>query len=345
MRKLEGHAHGSVFGELARAPAGFFGDEFEDALHAGGVEIDFAGIGRGRCAVDAGRTEKIEAELDRIFSRGVGKFVRERLEDPREGVAAGSAQSVSGHAERHEGGAEEKVREKCAGKLIAGDAGGGSELLAFAETDEMIAPGDEFAGGVQTALEEMKAGGAIVIVVEIVLAGPEKFYGDADLLGDGAGFQHVVVSEAATEPAAGALQVNDDVVVGNIENFGDEQAAIFRRLAGGPEFEFAFVVMGEAVFGFHGSVREEGIRVGGFNSFCGGLECFVGVAVNAQGDRRGLLGEFLGAAGETLAALLGGSAFVPNRAQFFARGVGLPPGVGNDGDAAVQAEQIGTAIH
>jgi len=32
MRELEGDAHGSVLRKLARAPAGFFGDEFEDAL-------------------------------------------------------------------------------------------------------------------------------------------------------------------------------------------------------------------------------------------------------------------------------------------------------------------------
>jgi len=50
---------------------------------------------------------------------------------------------------------------------------GGSELLAFAEADEVIAPGDEFAGGVQAALEEMKTGGTIMIVVKIILAGPE----------------------------------------------------------------------------------------------------------------------------------------------------------------------------
>src|SRR6266852_8607790 len=31
MRKLEGHTHARVFGQLARAPAGFFRDEFQHA--------------------------------------------------------------------------------------------------------------------------------------------------------------------------------------------------------------------------------------------------------------------------------------------------------------------------
>src|SRR6266567_1947967 len=117
----------------------------------------------------------------------------------------------------------------------------------------------------------MKTGGAIVIVVKIVFAGPQEFDGNADLLGNGAGFKHVVVGEAATEPAAGTLQVNNDVIVGNIENFGDEQAAIFGRLAGRPEFELAIVVMGETVFRLNRSVREEGIRIGGLDGFRGGL--------------------------------------------------------------------------
>jgi len=156
--------------------------------------------------------------------------------------------------------------------------------FALAETDEMIAPGDEFAGGVETTLEEMETGRAIVIVVKIVLAGPEELNGDADLLGDGAGFQHVIVGEATAESAAGALHVHDNVVVGNIENFGDEQTAIFRRLAGRPELQLTIVVVRETVFRFHGGVRQKGIGVSGFNGFCGGLEGFGSVSVAPEGD-------------------------------------------------------------
>src|SRR5882672_8619759 len=58
----------------------------------------------------------------------------------------------------------------------------------------------------------------------------------------------------------------------------------------------------------------------------------------------GLLGKFLGAASKTFAVLLRGGAFVPLGAQFLSGGVGLPPRVGDDGNAAMQAEQVRGSI-
>src|SRR2546429_170390 len=191
----------------------------------------------------------------------------------------------------------------------------------------------------------MIASGAIVIVVKIVFTRPEELYGNADPFGDGAGFEHVVVGEAAAESAARSLQVNNDVVVGNIQNFGHEQAAIFRRLAGGPKFELAVVVMCKAVFRLHRSVREERIRISGLNGLCGGLKNFFGVSILAKSDGRRFLGKFLRAAGETFTALLRSCAFVPFCLQLFAGGVGLPPSVGDYGDAPMQAKQILRALH
>src|SRR6266700_568939 len=98
------------------------------------------------------------------------------------------------------------------------------------------------------------------------------------------------VGEAAAKPTAGALHVDGDVVVRNVENFCDELAAGFGRLARGPEFELAVVKVGEAIFGLHGSMREERIRVGGFDNLGGGLQSFGGVAVAANGNGGWLLG-------------------------------------------------------
>jgi len=208
----------------------------------------------------------------------------------------------------------------------------------------MIAPADEMAGSVETSLEVMETGGAIVIVVEIVFAGPEKFDGDADLLGDGGGFEHVIVGEAAAETTTGALHVDNDVARRDVQYFCDELASGFGSLAGGPEFKFAVVIVGEAIFGLHGGMSEERIEVSGFNGFRGGVDGSVGVAVFSDGDCGSLLGEFIGATSEELAALLRGGAFVPGGAEFFARGVGLPPRVGDDGDAAVKTKEVGGAI-
>src|SRR5277367_6076264 len=137
----------------------------------------------------------------------------------------------------------------------------------------------------------METGGAVVIVMEIVFVGPKKFYGNAGDFGDGGGFAHVVVGEAAAEAATGAFHVDDDVAGGNAHEFGDLLAAGFGSLAGRPEFEFAIVEMGEAVLRLHGSVSEEGIGIGGFDDFCSGGESGVGVAVFAQGDGGSLRGE------------------------------------------------------
>ena len=82
MRKLEGDAHGAALWKSALAPVGFLRDEFQDALHARSVEIDIARIGRGRCAGHARSTEKIQPELDGIFSGGMREFVSEGLKDP-----------------------------------------------------------------------------------------------------------------------------------------------------------------------------------------------------------------------------------------------------------------------
>src|SRR5467141_1347235 len=103
--------------------------------------------------------------------------------------------------------------------------------------------------------------------------------------------------------------------------------------------------MGEAVLRLHGGVREEGIGVRALDNFYCGLQSFVCVAVAADSDGGRLLRKFIGTAGEASAALLGGCAFDPFGLQLLARSVGLPPGISDDGDAAMQAEQIGSSIY
>ena len=80
----------------------------------------------------------------------------------------------------------------------------------------MITPGDEFSGSINAALEVMKSSGAIVIVMKIVFACPEKFDGHSNFFSDGRGLEHVVIGEAPAESATGALQMHNDVVVRNV---------------------------------------------------------------------------------------------------------------------------------
>jgi len=57
---------------------------------------------------------------------------------------------------------------------------------------------------------------------ENVFAGPQELDGHADLLGDGAGFEHVNRGEATTDPPQRA-SVHDDVVV-EYQYFGTKTA-------------------------------------------------------------------------------------------------------------------------
>src|SRR5260370_41837598 len=157
----------------------------------------------------------------------------------------------------------------------------------------------------------MKASGAVVVVMEIVFACPEKLDWNADPFRDSSCFEHVVVGEAAPKAPTGALHVHDDVVVGNVQDFGDLHAARFGSLAGGPEFEFAVMVMREAILRLHGSVRKEGIGVGGLDGFRCGLQSGIGIAIFAKCNCGSLFREFVGAFLKTFAALLRSGAFVP----------------------------------
>ena len=60
-------------------------------------------------------------------------------------------------------------------------------------------------------------------------------------------------------------------------------AATSRRLTGRPEFDLAILVVGEAVLRFEWRVGDEGIGVGGFHDFGGGLQRFASVAIAANG--------------------------------------------------------------
>ena len=58
------------------------------------------------------------------------------------------------------------------------------EALAFAEGDEVIAPGDELARRVDAALEVVEAAGPVEVVLHVVFARPQQLHRHAGLLRD-----------------------------------------------------------------------------------------------------------------------------------------------------------------
>ena len=94
-----------------------------------------------------------------------------------------------------------------------------------------------------------------------------------------------------------------------------------------------------------GACEMNGYEYAGLDDFRGAAERGVGVAVGPQDERRFLLRELRGLRGVADARLLGHLAFVPRDLQLLARALRLPPAVGDDGDAAVEAEQLFRPLH
>ena len=107
-----------------------------------------------------------------------------------------------------------------------------------------------------------------------------------------------------------------------------------------PDLEIAVLVVREAVLRLHWGVSEKRVGVGGFDSFVRRVECGIGVAVCTQRKCRRLFGKFIGLSRKILAALLRSGTIAPIDAKFLARVLRLPPTIRDDGDAAMETEQI-----
>src|SRR5579859_5045647 len=133
----------------------------------------------------------------------------------------------------------------------------------------MIFPRDDFAGRVDAAFEIVIAESAIVVMVKIVFASPEKFDGYANFFGNRGGFEHVVIGEAAAESTAGAAKMNGDIGFGSFEDVDNHLAAASGSLDWRPDFKIAVFVVSKAILRIHWRVREEGIEVSGVDGFVG----------------------------------------------------------------------------
>ena len=208
---------------------------------------------------------------------------------------------------------------------------------AIAVGGEVLPPGDEMALGVEAGAEGVRASGAVGVVGDVVFAGPEELDGAVDLLGEPRGFHQVVVLQAAAKAAADAAEMNGDVAGLDVRGAGCLGAAFAGRLAGGPELQLAVLKGGGCVHRLHGHMGDEGIGVGGFDDLGRGGQCGVHIAVAAQRVGGRGLEQFGGAGGKLLAALGRAGAEVPIDLEGAAGGLGLPPGVGDDGDAGLDS--------
>src|ERR1051325_6407437 len=157
--EVKSDALASAFRQTSFAPIRFCRNQFEHTTHSFRVERSAQPAGgrsrltwRRRGQSNRRRVQDRVAKLNRIFARRMGQLVDERLHDERDAVAAGGAQCSGRHARGHHRNVDRKVRHKPRRKLGGVHSGAGVEPVARTETDEVIAPGDQFAGPIHAGL-------------------------------------------------------------------------------------------------------------------------------------------------------------------------------------------------
>ena len=182
--------------------------------------------------------------------------------------------------------------------------------------------------------------GAVEVMGLVFFAGPQQFDGRAhELLGNRRGLVHIVLRAAASaKTAAQVLFVNLALRQGDACGLCQGSVRGLAILRGHPALgagDFA-VRTGRQFDGgvhrLHGRVGQEGGGVGGLHLGGGAGNRAQGVALGATGHaaQRHLGVQALGQVGGNAGAVdLGVDTFVPNKGEFFKRGLGTPPGVGH----------------
>ncbi len=101
--------------------------------------------------------------------------------------------------------------------------------------------------------------------------------------------------------------------------------------------QLAVFEMRRAILRLERRVRDERIRIRRFHHLRGCTHGRVGVAIFADGPLRRLFAQFLRPLRKGDAAAVGSRTFVPVHLQLLARRLRVPPGLGDDGDAVLQA--------
>src|SRR5580698_2747022 len=141
------------------------------------------------------------------------ELVDKALNHEGESVTAGRAKGSRANPQRHYRGVQRIVRDEALREFSWAHGSGGNEPLAFTVADEVIAPGDQLARGIETCLQVLEASWTIIIVRHIVFTGPEQFHRKAGLLGDERGLHHVIIVETAPESASAADHMDGDFLV------------------------------------------------------------------------------------------------------------------------------------
>ena len=150
----------------------------------------------------------------------------------------------------------------------------------------MIAERLQFPGGIKAGLEEMKTGGAVEIMLHIILPIPQELDGRTGLLRNPGRLNHVVVHQSPPESAAATNHVDGDVRIRQAQRLRDDFSSRIRILRRRPDFHLAVVKVRRAILRLQRCVRNEWITVRGLQSLRGRAERLSHVAVGSPVSRQ-----------------------------------------------------------
>ena len=156
-------------------------------------------------------------------------------------------------------------------------------------------PDDGLPARIEARLQPVDAGGAVLVVLHVVLARPHDLHRGTHRLRRLQGFLDEIQLEAPAEAAAQVGRVHRHLLRRHATDLGAEPLDARLELGGGPDVDAVGAHVGGAVHGLHGRVREERqliVRVE-LRRGCGAPR--VGIAVVARDHPRlaGALGQEL----------------------------------------------------
>src|SRR6266700_704005 len=313
------------------------------------------GLARGevqRTEMPRRLAEQVPAILVRILLGGVGQLVDEAFDHERVVRVVHRAPE----ADRDAGVGEHIVDVDVGNRVGHADAplhrffvepvlhGVGKHPGHDGRRHDAVRPGHRLAARVETCLQPVVTGGAVLRVARVVFAGPDHLHGDAGGLGGFECFLNEVELEPPTEAATQIGRVHFDLLGRDAADTGAEALRSGLELGGGPDVDPVGTDVSGAVHRLHCRMGEERQLVSSVELGGGAGQRALGVAVVAS-DGPGLLGLLAEQLRDGRARNAYGRALVPRDGECVPSLLGRPVAVGHDGDARRDLDDVLDARH
>src|SRR5690606_21822041 len=210
-----------------------------------------------------------------------GHFVQEALEEEGQCVRAGCAHGAGRNGVLVQGLHQAHVGHYIHREDVVAHVGAGHRRPTVGgRGDEVILPGDQLAGSIQTSLQVVETTGTEVVVHHVVFTGPLQFHRTTfHATGDGRGFVNEVVGQLAAEATPDAGHVQDRIFRRHTGNDGSTTFATLRDLGRSPDFNAAVFVQRGGRFRLQLRVADIGVFVVGADNLGGTLQGGNGVTL------------------------------------------------------------------